>query len=132
MVGLLSGETQILSTGLSEAVALAKQGEVRILAITAPERLSLFPDVPTLKEQNVDAVFANWRGFFAPPGIALNDIKEYRSLFEKLVKLEDWQQLRAARGWSSLYLSGTDFKQFLAMQEVNLSVLLDELGLLEK
>lgn len=132
MVGLLSGESQILSTGLSEAVTLAKQGEVRILAITAPERLSLFPDVPTLQEQNVDAVFANWRGFFAPPGIALDDINEYRSLLEDLVKVEGWQQLRAARGWSSLHLSGTDFKQFLAMQEVDLSELLDELGLLEK
>ena len=94
--------------------------------------MSLFPDVPTLQEQNVDAVFANWRGFFAPPGIALDDINEYRSLLEDLVKVEGWQQLREARGWSSLHLSGTDFKQFLAMQEVDLSELLDELGLLEK
>ena len=132
MVGLLSGECQLLSTGLSEAVALAEQGEVRILAITAPKRLPLFPNVPTLKEQNVDAVFANWRGFFAPPGVSQKNVKDYGQLIEELLALERWQQLRADRGWSHLYLSGNNFNDFLSEQEVELSILLDELGLLNK
>lgn len=132
MVGLLSGECQLLSTGLSEAVALAKQGEVRILAITAPKRLPLFPNVPTLKEQNVDAVFANWRGFFAPPGISQQNVGDYGQLIQELLDLESWQQLRADRGWSHLYFSGTNFEDFLSNQEVELSMLLDELGLLNK
>jgi len=132
MVGLLSGECQLLSTGLSEAVALAKQGEVRILAITAPKRLPLFPNVPTLKEQNVDAVFANWRGFFAPPGVSQKNVRDYGQLIQELLDLESWQQLRADRGWSHLYLSGSNFEDFLSEQEVELSMLLDELGLLNK
>jgi putative tricarboxylic transport membrane protein len=132
MVGLLSGECQLLSTGLSEAVALAEQGEVRILAITAPKRLPLFPNVPTLKEQNVDAVFANWRGFFAPPGVSQKNVKDYGQLIEELLALERWQQLRADRGWSHLYLGGNNFNDFLSEQEVELSILLDELGLLNK
>jgi len=132
MIGLLSGESQLLSTGLSEAVALAEQGEVRILAITAPQRLSLFPNVPTLKEQNVDAVFANWRGFFAPPGVSQKNVEDYGQLIEELLELERWQQLRADRGWSHLYLGGSDFDDFLREQEVELSMLLDKLGLLNK
>ena len=39
MAGLLSGEIQALSTGFSEAVAMAKAGEVKILGVTAPERV---------------------------------------------------------------------------------------------
>ena len=132
MIGLLSGESQLLSTGLSEAVALAEQGEVRILAITAPQRLSLFPNVPTLKEQNVDAVFANWRGFFAPPGVSQKNVEDYGQLIEELLELERWQQLRADRGWSHLDLGGSDFDDFLREQEVELSMLLDKLGLLNK
>lgn len=132
MVGLLSGESQLLSTGLSEAVALAEQGEVRILAITAPQRLSLFPDVPTLREQNVDAVFANWRGFFAAPELNERDVEHYQRLIEELVAKESWQQIRTDRGWSHLYLSGTEFTRFLSQQEVELSQLLHELGLLKK
>jgi len=45
MVGLLSGECQLLSTGLSEAISLAKQGEVRILAMTALCAVSVHPAI---------------------------------------------------------------------------------------
>jgi len=47
MAGLLAGETAVLSTGFSEAVELAEAGEVRILAVTAGERLADYPEVPT-------------------------------------------------------------------------------------
>ncbi|MDE0212979.1 MAG: tripartite tricarboxylate transporter substrate-binding protein, partial [Deltaproteobacteria bacterium] len=48
---ILSGEVAAGSTGFSEAVGLAKAGEMRILAVTAPERVAAFKDAPTLKEQ---------------------------------------------------------------------------------
>ena len=63
MAALLSGEADALSTGLGEALELAKAGEVRVLASTAPARIADAPDVPTLKEQGIDATFVNWRGF---------------------------------------------------------------------
>lgn len=132
MVGLLSRETQLLSTGLSEAAVLAEQGEVRILAITAPERLPLFPDVPTLVEQGVPAIFANWRGFLAAPGLDPRHAKDYELLLEKLLATEEWPQLRDSRGWSHLHVSGDDFVSFLAEQERELSVLLADLGLRAK
>ena len=130
MVGLLSGETQLLSTGLSEGAALAEQGEVRILAITAPERLPQFPEVPTLVEQGVPAIFANWRGFLAAPGLAPQRGKNYELLLAELLATEAWSELRDSRGWSHLHLSGDDFERFLAEQEHELSILLADLGLL--
>lgn len=130
MVGLLSGETQLLSTGLSEAAVLAEQGEVRILAITAPERLPLFPEVPTLAEQDIPAIFANWRGFLAAPGLEPQLAEEYASLLEELLATVEWQQLRDSRGWSHLHVSGDNFEGFLAEQERELSTLLADLGLL--
>jgi putative tricarboxylic transport membrane protein len=42
MAGLLSGEIDALSTGFSEAIALADAGEVRILGVTAPERVPAY------------------------------------------------------------------------------------------
>ena len=44
MAGLLSGEIKALSTGFSEAVALATAGEVRIIGVTAPDRVAAFAD----------------------------------------------------------------------------------------
>jgi len=43
MAGLLSGEIKALSTGFSEAVAMAKAGEVNIIGVTSNDRVSAYP-----------------------------------------------------------------------------------------
>ena len=39
MAGILSHESHLLSTGLSEAIDMARAGEVRVIAVTAVQRL---------------------------------------------------------------------------------------------
>ena len=129
MVGLLSGETQLLSTGLSEALALAEQGEVRILAMTAATRMEHAPDVPTISEQGVDLVFTNWRGFFAAPNLPEEKVREFQDLLLRMYDTEEWEDIRSKRGWTNLYISGDDFVAFLSDQENEMALLMDELGL---
>lgn len=130
MVGLLSGETQLLSTGLSEAIALADQGEVRILAMTAAERLPSAPDIPTLTEQGAPAVFSNWRGFFAAPGTSAAEIAEFSDVLSRLFATDEWQTTRDLRGWTDFFVAGDEFVRFLEGQEREMSDLLVMLGLL--
>ena len=52
-----------MSTGLGEAVGA--QDQVRILGITAPNRVKDVPNVPTLKEQGYNVTFKLER-FFRP------------------------------------------------------------------
>jgi len=129
MVGLLSNETQLLSTGLSEALALAEQGEVRILAMTAATRLEHAPGVPTISEQGVDLVFTNWRGFFAAPGLADVKVREFQDLLMKMYATREWQDIRLKRGWANLYIGGDKFVEFLKDQETEMALLLEELGI---
>ena len=68
MAALLSGEIKALSTGFSEAVAMAKAGEANIIGVTSNDRVGAFPDAKTMKEQGIDTYFVNCRGFFAAPG----------------------------------------------------------------
>jgi putative tricarboxylic transport membrane protein len=129
MVGLLSNETQLLSTGLSEALALSEQGEVRILAMTAPTRLDHAPQVPTISEQGVDLVFTNWRGFFAAPNLPENKMREFHDLLEAMYDTSEWEAIRQQRGWSNLYIKGEKFVVFLSEQEREMALLMDELGI---
>jgi putative tricarboxylic transport membrane protein len=129
MVGLLSKETQLLSTGLSEALALAEQGEVRILAMTAATRVDHAPDVPTITEQGVELVFTNWRGFFGAPGLSANKVTEFQNLLSSMYDTEEWEEVRLQRGWSNLFISGEAFVAFLSEQEMVMGLLMDELGL---
>ncbi len=130
MPGILTGETQILSTGLSEAIDMARAGEVRILAVTAHDRVAEAPDVPTLREQGIVLEFANWRGFFAAPGLAPERYADMQETISAVLKTPEFEVVRARNGWSVLHYAGDDFYRFLEQQEQEIGELMRHLGFL--
>ncbi len=130
MAGLLSGEIQALSTGLGEALEMSKQGQVRILCVTAAERLADAKDVPTCKEEGNPAEFVNWRGFFGPPGLSAEKQAAYAAAFEKMYAASEWEEVRSRNGWVKIYNPGSDFVSFLETQEAEIGALMKELGFL--
>lgn len=130
MAGLLSGETQLLSTGFSEALALAEAGEVRILVMTGAERNDAAPEVPTLQELGYDATFVNWRGFFAAPGTSDEQKQEYLEALAKMYDTDAWETVRARNGWTEIYKPDAEFETFLNQQEQVIGALMRELGFL--
>ena len=130
MAGLLSGEIQALSTGFSEAVALAQQGEVRILGVTSDERVDAFGDAPTMKEQGLDTTFVNWRGFFAAPGIPDEQLAAFQDALTKMYDTDAWEEVRARNGWVNIHNNGDDFRTFLENQEKVIGDLMRTLGFL--
>ena len=131
LAGLLSGETQVLSTGLGEALEQHKAGQIRILAITAEKRSDAVPDVPTLKELGYNATFVNWRGFFGPPGLSDAQVLTYVGVLKKMYQTPAWEQVRARNGWEDLFKPGQEFSTFLERQEKVIAELMNTLGFLE-
>ncbi|MBT8477244.1 MAG: tripartite tricarboxylate transporter substrate binding protein [Rhodobacteraceae bacterium] len=130
MAGLLSGEIAALSTGFSEAVELAKAGEVKVIGVTAPERVNAMPEAPTMKEQGIDTEFVNWRGFFAAPGLSDEKVTAYREALAKMYDTDAWEEVRARNGWVNIHNDGDDFRAFLEAQEQQIGDLMRKLGFL--
>jgi putative tricarboxylic transport membrane protein len=130
MAALLAGEIAALSTGFSEAVALADAGEVKIIGVTAPERVDAAPDAQTMKEQGIDTEFVNWRGFFAAPGLPDDKLSMYQDALSKMYETEAWEEVRARNGWVNIHNSGDDFQSFLEEQEKVIGDLMKKLGFL--
>lgn len=130
MAGLLSGEIDALSTGFSEAVALAGQGEVRILGVTAPDRVPAFDAAPTFAEQGIDAQFVNWRGFFAAPGLPADKLAAYQDMLAAMMETPEWETVRARMGLVNIFRPGDEFRTFLEGQEKQIGDLMRELGFL--
>lgn len=130
MAALLSGEIRALSTGFSEAVALAEAGEVKIIGVTADERVAAYADAPTMKEQGIDTTFVNWRGFFGAPGMSEEKVTAYQDAIAKMYETEEWEAVRARNGWVNIHNSGDDFRTFLEEQEKVIGDLMKKLGFL--
>ena len=127
MASLLSGEADALSTGLSEAIGLAQQGEVRTLVTTAPKPID---GIPSLKSEGYDAEFVNWRGLFTAPGISADQKAAYVKVLGDMYKTKEWEEVRAQNKWVNIYNPGNDFVKFLEKQESEIGGLMKELGFL--
>lgn len=130
MAALLSGEIKALSTGFSEAVDLANQGEVKIIGITASERVDAAPDAMTMIEQGIDTTFVNWRGFFGAPGLSEEKLAQYQAAIAAMYDTEEWEAVRARNGWVNIHNPGDDFRTFLEEQEQVIGDLMTKLGFL--
>ncbi|MEM6848653.1 MAG: tripartite tricarboxylate transporter substrate-binding protein, partial [Pseudomonadota bacterium] len=131
MAGLLSGEIGALSTGLSEALELARQGEVRILCLTSEERVDAAPDTPTCSEAGAEgASFVNWRGFFGAPGLSDAQAAQYQEALAAMYETDAWAVVRDRNGWVEIFNPGADFTTFLEGQEKEIGDLMRELGFL--
>ncbi len=128
LAGLLSGETQILSTGLGEVMGARDQ--VRIIGITAPKRVSDAPEVPTLKEQGFDVQFVNWRGFFGPPGMSNKEKKAIAKMLGKVQKTPEWEAVRKRNAWVNIYNPDKKFVKFLEKQTEEMTALMKKLGVI--
>jgi putative tricarboxylic transport membrane protein len=131
VVGLLSGEVTVLSSGLGEVIELVRQGRLRLLCVASEDRLSLVPDVPTCEEAGAPgAVFVNWRGFFAAPGLPAERVEAQRAALAALVQTDAWARTRARHGWVDIFRPGPAFVALLEQQERVVGELMRELGML--
>lgn len=130
MSGLMAGEVDVLSTGFSEAAAMARGGKVNILCVTAPARLPEFLEYPTCTEAGADAIFINWRGFFAAPGLPDDRRELYISALRRMLDTPEWEAVRTRNGWVELFKPGDDFRSFLLIQEKQIGELMQILGFL--
>ncbi len=129
LAGLLSGETQIISTGLGELMGARDQ--VRIIGITAPKRVADAPDAPTLKEQGFDVQFVNWRGFFGPPGMSASDKKKIAKMLGDVQKTPEWETVRKRNAWVNIYNPDKKFVKFLESQTKEMTTLMKQLGVIK-
>ncbi|MBE0412613.1 tripartite tricarboxylate transporter substrate binding protein [Yoonia sp.] len=130
MAGLLSGEIKALSTGFSEAIALAEQGEIRILGVTSPDRVPAYSEAPSFAEQGIDAQFVNWRGFFAAPNLPDEKLTAYQDMLAAMMETPEWEEIRARMGLVNIFRPGDEFAAFLEAQEKQIGDLMRDLGFL--
>ncbi|WP_144639310.1 Bug family tripartite tricarboxylate transporter substrate binding protein [Bordetella genomosp. 13] len=87
-----------------------KAGKARALAIAAPKRSPVLPDVPTFDELGVPNVYANnWYGLFAPKGVPPEKIAELNKIVAEMMNAPEMKAYAEATG---VELSPTSAEKF--------------------
>ena len=131
MTGLLSGATEALSGDFSEMLGFLESGDIRIIAILAPERLKNYPDIPTAKEQGYDVIGANWRGLYMPAG-ASDEAKEFWSnAIQTMAADEGFQQTLEDAAIAEFNNFGDDMYKFVAGSIEDITKLSKDIGIID-
>jgi tripartite-type tricarboxylate transporter receptor subunit TctC len=126
---LLGGHVKAMVIGMVEVMEQHRAGKLRIVGISAPERISLLPDVATFKEQGIDLVFPHWRGLIGAPGLSPEQIAYWDGVFAKMVQSKTWKEQLENLGWSDFYQNSSAHAKFLADQTQVFDELLTTVGL---
>lgn len=126
---LIAGGVDVVTASMSEVDALRQAGEVKTLAVMADERLSKFPNVPTLKELGIDWQSSGWVSVCAPRELP----EQVRNTLELAIKaaMEDPEFITAltTAGSNIKYLPGKALEDFMEQQDEKNSQAMEMAGL---
>ncbi|MDT8345093.1 MAG: tripartite tricarboxylate transporter substrate-binding protein [Thermohalobaculum sp.] len=129
---LLAGSVQAFTGDASEAKGFVDSGDIKVIAVLAPERLpGDFGSFPTAREQGIDAIGANWRGFYAPGGMSDEAYAYWVERVAKVYASPEWKAVMEANGLAPLDLSGAAFQAFVAESVASIAALSREIGLIK-
>lgn len=130
LAAILGNQVTAGISSLGEFDAQVKAGSLRLLAVSAPERIEGV-DAPTLIESGLDINLQNWRMVAAAPGLSDEQKAKVSADIEKMAKSENWKKQLADKGWMDTYLAGPEFDAQLEADVTATQAILKDIGLVK-
>ncbi|CAM3863455.1 tripartite tricarboxylate transporter substrate-binding protein [Deinococcus saxicola] len=127
---MIGGELDVVSAGYSEIEDLIRSGQVRGLAILAPEPVAGV-NLPTLIAKGYNVDVSNWRGVVATGRISAVQRSELTVMMTRMVRTDTWKKKLAENKWDAYFASGTTFDRFVRVQRTDVAQLLQDLNILK-
>lgn len=130
MAALLGGHIQVFPGDASEVRGQLEAGEIRLLAVLAPQRLpGVFADVPTAREQGVDVEWPIVRGFYGPPQMPDAAYQFWVEALRRLHAHPAWAEARNGQGLFEFNLLGAEYEALAKRRTAEFRQLAREVGL---
>jgi tripartite-type tricarboxylate transporter receptor subunit TctC len=109
---ILGGEVTFVFSTMPPAIANARAGRLRALAVTTPKRVSAAPDVPTMIEAGLPGFeIVLYSGVLAPKGMDRALVRRLNGEFAKAVHSPDMQAVWQNIGLDPLTMSPEEFEK---------------------
>ena len=111
---LLGGHVPLGVDGLGGLVDLIKTGKVKALAVLAPKRTALAPDVPSLGDLGINDVDGNgWYGALLPAGTPAAVVSRLHAAFAAALQAPEMRERFTAMGVEPVGGSSEEFRAYL-------------------
>lgn len=113
--GVSTNELAFALGSAATAGPLQRAGKLRFLAVTAPQRLASFPDVPTVAESGGPKNFevTGWNAIAVPPGLPATVTDKIRKDVEQALSGADVQEKFKSFGYEQFPTTRAQFTQFV-------------------
>jgi len=119
MAAVIGGQGQVY---VGNPADISGKPDLKMIAIAAPERLSQFPNVPTLKESGVPGMDEEsmWRGFTVKKGTPADIVAWYDALFDKITNDPDWKAFFEKNGMQLVHYRADKFNAMIKNDMVDM------------
>jgi len=128
---LLGGHIDWAVANPGEALELARANKVRTLGVFAEKRLAAAPEVPTLKELGIDALYVQNRGLVGPGEISEDARKVLQEGLLKYTKSGIFKKYVGDNMLSEAWMDGPTFGHWLDKEHARYQTVLKDMGLLK-
>lgn len=114
---LMSGQVSVMFETATNALAMARSGKVRALAVTGITRWSQAPELPTLAEAGVPGYQVDsWTGLLAPAGVPRSIIERLNAELVKAARDAGYRQQMSTLGVEAVSSTPEEFRTFIAAE----------------
>jgi putative tricarboxylic transport membrane protein len=125
---LVGGHIDSSVNNPSEAMGFYNAGNLRPIAAFTPDRISVFPDTPTLTEEGHDLVYWMQRSFVGPKDMDPAAAAYYTAMFQKLSQTPEWTTYTEEQALLSEVVTGDDLQAYFLEERTKHADLLKSLG----
>ena len=116
---ILSDESQVAFNGITSSLPPMKNGRVRVLAVTTPNRVAVAPEIPTIAEAGFPgAVSTSWTGLLAPAGTPKAVVTRLNAEVRKALQSADVKNVLTSAGAEPVGNSPEQFSAYLKTELV--------------
>jgi putative tricarboxylic transport membrane protein len=130
---LFGGHVQVVPASIGLWVNPLKAGQVRLIAVSSPNRMSCdVANVPTWREQGIDAVVSVWRMITASPGLSPAQLAFWQEALRKTTETPEWKRELEQNYQTSEFMVGSELAHAVDALHTQLRALLTDLDLVKK
>lgn len=125
---LVGGHIDSTVNNPSEQMGFYKAGKSRPIVAFTPERLEVFPDVPTATETGHELVYWMQRSFVGPKDMPAEAVAYYTEMFRALSETEEWQTYTKEQALMGDFLSGDELQAYFLEERAKHAEILSVMG----